>query len=149
MSIAAARKHLHDQNSQFQPGIFVPVTQDQWPIQNRPPGLIAVFRSRELLVQVFEEKDHVFRLSVNRTQINEKGIWKDGITWEQLQAVKKSVGFGEHDAVEIYPKECDVVNKTNMRHLWIVQPNAIPFCWRGGNGSGFKLGNVAETLLIK
>jgi len=58
----------------------------------------------------------VFRLSIWR---------KDGglapISWEELQAVKSSCGFGEFEAVEIYPRDSQVVNTANARHLYLVE----------------------------
>ena len=43
---------------------------------------------------------------------------EDGISWEVLQQIKNDV-FGEDVlAVEVYPPQDDVVNRSNMRHLW-------------------------------
>jgi hypothetical protein len=73
----------------------------------------------------------MLRLSVNRTELDASGNWKDGITWDELQAIKSAVGYGDRDAVEAYPKNVDVVNVANIRHLWIL-PNhaALPVFWR-------------------
>jgi len=48
---------------------------------------------------------------------------------EALQEIKSAVGYGDRDAVEIFPAQKDLVNVANMRHLWIV-PESIPFAWR-------------------
>jgi hypothetical protein len=69
------------------------------------------------------------RLSVNiAARSGER--WAEGITWEQLQQIKRQVGYGEFDAVEVYPDDDDVVNVSNMRHLWILEPGSLPFAWR-------------------
>ncbi|HID9686324.1 TPA: DUF7694 domain-containing protein [Citrobacter amalonaticus] len=71
----------------------------------------------------------VIRLTVNTTSIASSGRWKDGISWDALQEIKSAVGYGDRDAVEIYPRDSDVVNVANMRHLWIT-PEPISFAWR-------------------
>lgn len=45
---------------------------------------------------------------------------KDGISWDDLQKIKNECAGEDSVAVEIYPKENDVVNETNMRHLWVM-----------------------------
>ena len=99
------------------------------------PGMggdrIAVYRSREFLVQVFAEKDGINRLSVNRTSWDhQRGSWSQNVTWDELQRLKTEAGYADQDAVEVYPSAGDVVNVANMRHLWIL-PNKLPFAWRG------------------
>lgn len=54
---------------------------------------------------------------------------QDGISWDALQEIKGAVGYADRDAVEIYPRDADVVNVANMRHLWIT-PEPIAFAWR-------------------
>ena len=49
----------------------------------------------------------------------EKKDKKDGIKWEELQQIKSDCGFGEFDAVELYPSNKDVINTANWRHLYI------------------------------
>lgn len=44
---------------------------------------------------------------------------KDGITWDEMQAIKNACGFKNQDAIEFYPAEADVINTGNVRHLYI------------------------------
>lgn len=91
-----------------------------WPYQ---PGcdVVGVWRSRDYLAQlVVEEKTKVMRLSIQRTMLNEKGDWEDRIPWEEMQRVKSEVGLGHALAVEVYPRDKDVVNVANIRHLFMV-----------------------------
>ncbi|MFJ5980162.1 hypothetical protein ACIQCX_04495 [Enterobacter cancerogenus] len=81
------------------------------------------------LVQEFQEDNGVIRLTVNTTSIGSSGRWKDGISWDALQEIKSAVGYSDRDALEIYPRDSDVVNVANMRHLWIT-PEPISFAWR-------------------
>jgi hypothetical protein len=50
---------------------------------------------------------------------------KDKITWDQLQAVKNECLGPDVVAIEIYPRQDDLVNSTNMRHLWEI-PDGMP-----------------------
>ncbi len=51
-------------------------------------------------------------------------VWKDngedGISWDELQAVKNEVLGKDVVAVEVYPRQCDVVDELNMRHLFVL-----------------------------
>jgi hypothetical protein len=116
---------LRADNKQYTPvlqPVPVPSTEDYAPL--------AIWRSNRFLVQLFhDDVDAPQRLTVCRTVIDEKtGRWMDGITWDELQNIKSAVGFGDRFAIEIYPADCDVVNVSNMRHLWLVEPPA--FAWR-------------------
>lgn len=44
----------------------------------------------------------------------------DGIPWDHLQIIKNEVAGEEATAIEVYPRESDLVNEANMRHLWVV-----------------------------
>lgn len=104
---------------------FTQVPKSQWVNNNPPANMIDVFVNSDFLVQVYNEDGQV-RLSINRTQ-NINGRWVDGITWDELQAIKNAVGFADKCAIEIYPPVKDVVNVANIRHLWIFEPS---FMWR-------------------
>lgn len=92
--------------------------------------LIEVWRSKTFLVQVFKEKNNVFRMSVNRTEYDpELKRWKDGITWDELMDLKRQAGMGYLEAVEVYPPDRDIVDVANMRHLWFL-PDKLDFAWR-------------------
>lgn len=103
------------------------VARCEWPYEQ--PGMFGLFRSKKYLVQVFHEKSDIIRLSVCRTDINNQGQWLDNISWEDLQEIKNQCGFGQNEAVEIYPPEKDVVNVANMRHLWVL-PASLGFSWK-------------------
>lgn len=99
------------------------VPREKWPTSYHPVQknyiITGVWRSADFLVQVIAEKGHT-RLSINRTQLDDAGRWKDNITWDELLHIKNSVGFSEHAAVEIFPPVGKVVNVANMRHLWVL-----------------------------
>jgi len=110
-------------------GTLKPVPKENWPARCHDPKRSNVWVNAYFLVQEFQEDNGVIRLSVNATSIASSGRWKDSISWDALQEIKSSVGYGDRDAVEIYPRDSDVVNVANMRHMWIT-PEPIAFAWR-------------------
>lgn len=52
---------------------------------------------------------------------------RDGITWDELQAVKNERLGPDARAIEIYPPESELVNEANIRHLWVIPDDvALP-----------------------
>lgn len=120
------RRQLERDNAK-QPAALAQVQPENWPYAQ--PKLIEVWRSRDYLVQVFDE-DGIERLSVARTSIDtNSGRWVDGISWDDLQRIKRECGRGMFNAVEIFPADKDIVNVANMRHLWVIRA-PLPFGWR-------------------
>ena len=129
MNTTRAQRRQLERNNAKLPERLQDIPRDQWPA-NAPPTIMRVFRSRDFLVQEYEPPSaHVIaRLSICRTSIS-GNLWKDGITWDELQRIKNEVGYGDADAVEIYPADGDVVNVANMRHLWVMDA-PVSFAWR-------------------
>ena len=114
-----------------QPDGLTKVPAHEWP-RTIPNGLIEVWRSKTLLVQIYssENSEAMLRLSVCRTSLATGGNrWADGLSWDDLQAAKSAVGLGRFCAVEIYPPDGCTVNVANMRHLWLLSV-APAFMWR-------------------
>lgn len=112
------------------PATLTEVPKHEWP-PHPPSGTlpVRVWRSRDYLVQQYDAPEPVLcRLSINRTGLN-GNRWADGIGWEDLQSIKREIGYGDHDAVEVYPNQADIVNVANMRHLWVMR-EPVPFAWR-------------------
>lgn len=124
----AQRQLLKKQNQQW-PSVLTPVPLDKF--LGAPPNIIEVWRSRDFLVQVFQEADNVIRLTVCRTMVGAES-WLDGITFDELMQIKRECGRGNLDALEVYPADHDLVNVANMRHLWIV-PGGVSFAWRNSD----------------
>lgn len=83
-----------------------------------------VYLSRKYMVLLYEretsEYPNMKRMSVCRVQRNQHG-YVDGLTWDELQSIKRDIGFADAYAVEVYPRDCDIVNVANFRHLWILE----------------------------
>lgn len=105
------------------PSSLTRIPRSEWPYTPRPP--VAAWQSKDYIVQAYQEPNHIIRLSVCRTSRKKSGGWADKITWDELQQVKREVGFGNEYAVEVYPPDDWTVNVANMRHLWIL-PEPIP-----------------------
>lgn len=125
----AASKHMASESTKY-PAHLVLVPKSEYE-STQPPGQVMVWRSRDYLVQIFRtESPEVFcRMSVCRTKLDNQGGWQQDIPWEDLQRLKSEVGYGELDAVEVYPADADVINVANMRHLFVMF-FPLDFAWR-------------------
>lgn len=125
----AAAKYVQEQNTHW-PTQLVSVPRCDWP-ERAPAGLLLVWRSKSFLVQIFEANAPgvLVRMSVNRTAVSTDGGWVQDVPWETLQLLKREAGYGDFDAVEVFPRDLDVVNVANMRHLWVLTER-LPFAWR-------------------
>lgn len=122
----AARRQLERDNLRF-PTTLCEVPRSQWPDPYAPQ--LRVLRSRNFLVQEFAAPPPaVVRLSICRTSLV-GDRWQDGITWDDLQLLKRECGYSDVDAIEIFPSDHDIVNVANMRHLWVMS-TPIAFAWR-------------------
>lgn len=102
---------------------FREIPKDRWPKSDgKPPE--KVYINDEFLVQVINEWDYI-RLTINRIDIDfrwqNSPIWKDKITWDELQEIKDNLGYEKEWLVEIYPPKDKIVNVANMRHLWLLK----------------------------
>jgi len=124
------RRELERQNAKM-PRELRLVPRDEWPLEHQHGPILRVWRSRDYLVQEYAEEAPVLvRLSVLRTTLDPAaGRWVDGITWDELQSIKGQCGYGQHDALELYPPDSDVVNVANLRHLWVMR-DLQSFAWR-------------------
>jgi hypothetical protein len=128
-----AKAALMRQQAAEWPERLVEIPEAQWPPS--PPGHarpIQLWRSRHYLLQVFAQEPYqgsaARRLSVCRTTIQTDGDWQQDIPWVALQRCKREAGFGDWYGFEIYPRDRDVVDVANMRHLWLLA-EPLPIGW--------------------
>ena len=122
------RRQLIRENARH-PEFLTPVPKSVWPDvqwKNKP---FAVWRSRDYLVQAYSEQDQITRLSIAKTTMQANGRWVEGLSWDELQEIKRQVGLGDQWAVEVYPADAKIVDVASMRHLWIVPVDLVPFAW--------------------
>lgn len=51
----------------------------------------------------------------------------EGISWDVLQTIKNELLGPDAIAIEFYPAAHNIVDETNMRHLWEVPVDLLPF----------------------
>lgn len=124
-----ARKWLERECRKW-PATMTEIPREQWP-HDRGDGerRVKLWRSNRYLAQVFREP-HALLVSMNRTVALPNGHWDDGLTWDEIQTIKREIGYGDCFAVEIYPEDREVVNVANMRHIWILPHPITEFGWR-------------------
>lgn len=84
---------------------------------------LMAWRSRYYVAQLYNaataEYPLMLRLTISRTKLRKDGRWEDGLTWDELNAIKQELGYGDWYGVEVYPPTQDIQNLQNFRHLWI------------------------------
>jgi len=94
-----------------------------------PNNLIKAYVSKKYLVQLYQEKNKPLRISISRNTIDVAMKWHDGITWDEIQSIKNEIGFEDHDCVEVYPAQKNIVDVANMRHIWVMD-ELLLFSWK-------------------
>ncbi len=123
-------RQLERENKAY-PETLKQIPKELWPPNSRAKIIpIELWRSRRFQVLVYAEPNGIERLSIHRTSMEDDGNrFKDGIPWDDLQRLKNECGRGDKEAVEIYPRDADVVDVANMRHLFFLT-ESMPFTWR-------------------
>lgn len=83
---------------------------------------IGVWESDTYIAAAFMDSESI-RLDVFRKDL------KDGITWDELRGIKNDCGFSDFDGVEFFPREDDIINTGNARHLYLFA-NHLPLIRR-------------------
>jgi hypothetical protein len=119
--IAMQRRYLRAESAKYTRA-FVEIPRETWPDMTRGVTVAPTraWRSRDFLAQLYHEPSGGVRLTISTTEMLPSGEWREGLTWDVLQAIKREVGFGDRWAVEVFPPEAEVVNVANMRHLWLL-----------------------------
>lgn len=137
--LSTAQLQEIEHNNKLFPDHLVPMGPEYWPDMAASPIqtgsiVIAAFRSREFVVILWQELSGFQRLSVNRTEWDEReGRFRGNISWDDLQRLKSEAGFGDIAAVELYPPDDQVMNTVNLRHLFLL-PSNPPFMWQRPSG---------------
>lgn len=126
--VATQHKYVSDL-----PTKLTPIPQEDFPKMDYPP--LMAWQSRKYLVQLYSEANdtypHLVRLSICRVRIKGDGGWQENLTWLELQSIKRELGYGDWYAVEVYPRDKDIVNVANFRHLWLL-PEPLAIGWNNG-----------------
>ena len=86
---------------------------------------LSMWRNNRLFVQIWKIKNEPIKMTFTRTQLDDKGRFKDGILWDQIQHAKNSVEWGKYkecDFIEFYPAQSNLVYTHNVRHIYLFEP---------------------------
>lgn len=125
MKIKTKAAYLRQENQKYTE-VLEEIPREEWPAVI-PDRLWKALRSNQFFVQIYQEADDIIRLTACRTAM-EGDDWAANITWDSLQDLKRRCGYGERYAIEVYPREIDMVNVAAMRHLWIL-PEPLQIGW--------------------
>ena len=126
------RQLQHEQHAHVRqlPERLTLIPRDEWPTVTPMP--IKAWLCRRYVVQLYDAANATYpallRLSVNRSRVSSGGGWKAEITWDELQAIKREIGYGHWYAVEVYPPDANVINVANLRHQWRL-PTPLEIGW--------------------
>jgi hypothetical protein len=129
----AARERYLRKRATAWPAELVELPESEWPAARegvaRP---LAIWRSRHYLAMRYPAPSfqgvEVRRLTVNRATLRRDGHWEEQIPWDDLQRCKRETGHGHWYAIEVYPRDRDLVIVANMRHLWLIA-EPLPIGW--------------------
>ena len=94
-----------------------------------PDDVLRVWGSRDYLATLWLDPNGYQRLSINSTTYDTRtGRWADGLTWDELMAVKNQCGFAAQWCVEVYPPKSESVDVASIRHLWLLD-DAPGYAW--------------------
>lgn len=125
------------QEAQKRPARMTEIPFERWPPARRNDDCApkTVWESKGFLAQLYispaQDGSTSVRLSVCRVTLKTDGRWDEAIAWDELMEVKRQCGFAEVYAIEIYPRDRDIVNVANMRHLWLLE-RPLPIGWVNG-----------------
>lgn len=96
------------------------INMERWKAVEEQRGLGSAPREvwvsrRSLVVQVYDEDRGATRLSISYPRTNSSP--RD---WRFLQNLKNIVMGEDREAVELFPPEADVIQISNMTHLWVL-----------------------------
>lgn len=123
-----AERYMQRENAKW-PNTLKEWPRSEWPTENQ--HILRLWRSRGFLVQEHAAPaPAIVRLSILRAALESGGGWQQDISWEELQRLKREAGYGDQEAVEVFPPDADIVNVANIRHLWILPAGHLSFAWR-------------------
>ena len=127
----AMKRKLEKENKKYSNRIEA-IPESEWP-GNSDDKVLGAYRSCNYLIIVSdagEQMDGLVQITVQRTSIDREGNFDDGIDYDTLQIIKNEVGYSNYDAIEVFPRHIDYYAQPNVRYLWVMTKNTLPFIWR-------------------
>ncbi len=63
---------------------------------------------------------------VSHLKVRRHDAGTNRLTWDELMMIKNEMLGEDALAIEIFPRNCDVVNEANVRHLWELPEGFLP-----------------------
>lgn len=91
------------------------------PYSSHPEDITAIYRNKKFTVIVWKQNRYCkyckFTVSRNEWSSKERR-YLDNITWDEIMEIKRAIGLGETQCWEYFPKDSEVVNEANLRHIF-------------------------------
>lgn len=83
----------------------------------RPNGIEKFWKNSLYTVQLFTKPSEWGDIKLLMVRRNDEGPIR---SWSDMQRVKNELAGEDRIAVEVYPKEADLIDQANMYHLWVL-----------------------------
>ena len=106
----------------------VPENSPDVPYSSHPEDIKTIFRSKKFTVIQYKPNrlDGKQRFSITRNEWSSKERRYVGdITWDEIMEIKRQIGLGDVECWEYYPKDSEVINEANMRHIFFEEHNIL------------------------
>lgn len=100
---------------------IVPENDLNVPYSSHPEDIKTIFRSKKYTVILWKQNriDGKQRFSISRNEWNSKERRYVGdISWDEIMEIKRQIGLGDVECWEYYPKDNEIINEANMRHIF-------------------------------
>ena len=100
---------------------IVPENDPYIPYSSHPEDIKTIFRSKQYTVILWKQNrfDGKQRFSITRNEWSSKERrYVGNISWDEIMEIKRQMGLGEVECWEYYPKDSEVINEANMRHIF-------------------------------
>lgn len=90
------------------------------PYSSHPEDRIGVWRNKKFSVILWKVPAGE-KMTISRNEWDSKTRrYEDGITWDEIQEIKRELGYGERTGVEFFPPDSELINIANVRHIWFL-----------------------------
>ena len=104
---------------------LVPEDDPTIPFSSHASDMRQVWRSKKFTVIVWDVPAGT-KLSIQRNEWNPTTRrYNDGITWDEIMEIKRAIGYGDEQGIEFFPRDSEIINIANVRHLWILPDDRL------------------------
>lgn len=99
----------------------VPENDPNVPYSSHPEDIKAIFRSKKYTVILYKMNKITGRqrFSITRNEWSSKERrYVGNISWDEIMEIKRQIGLGDVECWEYYPKDSEIINEANMRHIF-------------------------------